>query len=213
LACASLFERNGLHGPFFFAVPVACRVHGDRELVVVVGVGAQLVQLIERTVEGLGYEFVDFERAGAGLLRVTLDAPQTPGGVGLDDCERVSRQLTRVFEVEGVDYDRLEVSSPGLDRRLSKPRDFVRFAGQQVLVQLVEPVDGRRRLRGRLVGVSGAAGAEQIKLEVADDTPGTKPRRQRPVTAPTTPARVVEVALAAIDKARLVPELQFGSKR
>jgi ribosome maturation factor RimP len=181
----------------------------------VAGVGAQLAQLVERTVEGLGYEFVDLERAGGGLLRVTLDAPQRPGGVGLDDCERVSRQLSRVLEVEGVDYDRLEVSSPGLDRRLSRPRDFVRFVGQQVLVQLVEPVEGRRRLRGRLVGLSGASGEEQVRLELADETPAgsAKTRRQRAAKAAATPARVVEVALAAIDKARLVPELQFGSKR
>lgn len=178
------------------------------------GVGAQLTELIERTVEGLGYEFVELERAGGGLLRVTLDAPQTPGGVGLDDCERVSRQLTRVLEVEGVAYERLEVSSPGLDRRLSRPRDFARFAGQQVLVQLVEPVDGKRRLRGRLVGLSGAAGAEQITLEVIDDTatPAAKGRR-RVAKAPASPLRVVEVALAAVDKARLVPQLEFGSKR
>jgi ribosome maturation factor RimP len=181
----------------------------------VAGVGAQLTQLIERTVEGLGYEFVDFERAGGGLLRVTLDAPQTPGGVGLDDCERVSRQLTRVLEVEGVDYDRLEVSSPGLDRRLSKPRDFERFTGQQVSIQLVEPVDGRRRFRGRLVGLTGASGAEQIKLELIEDAPtdNKQGQRRRPAKTPAGPVRVVEVALAAVDKARLVPELEFGSKR
>jgi ribosome maturation factor RimP len=173
-----------------------------------------LTELVERTVEGLGYEFVELERAGGGLLRVTLDAPQTPHGVGLSDCERVSRQLSRVLEVEGVDYDRLEVSSPGLDRRLSRPRDFARFAGQQVLVQLFEPLDGRRRLRGRLVGLSGATGAEQVKLELTEDAPaqGAKGRR-RPAQVPTGPARVVEVALAAIDKARLVPQLEFGSKR
>jgi ribosome maturation factor RimP len=175
--------------------------------------GAQLTQLIERTVEGLGYELVELERAGGGLLRVTLDAPQTPGGVGLDDCERVSRQLTRVLEVEGIDYDRLEVSSPGLDRRLSRPRDFERFAGQQVLVQLVEPMEGRRRLRGRLVGLTGASGAEQVRLELADDAPEPNSKARRQGKVPATPARVVEVALAAIDKARLVPELQFGSKR
>jgi ribosome maturation factor RimP len=175
--------------------------------------GAQLTQLIERTVEGLGYELVELERAGGGLLRVTLDAPQTPGGVGLDDCERVSRQLTRVLEVEGIDYDRLEVSSPGLDRRLSRPRDFERFAGQQVLVQLVEPMEGRRRLRGRLVGLTGASGAEQVRLELADDAPEPNSKARRQAKVPATPARVVEVALAAIDKARLVPELQFGSKR
>ena len=181
------------------------------------GVQAQLTQLIERTVEGLGYEFVDLERAGGGLLRVTLDAPLAPGGVGLDDCERVSRQLTRVLEVEGVDYDRLEVSSPGLDRRLSRPRDFARFAGQQVLVQLVEPVEGKRRLRGRLLELTGAAGAEQIRLELVDDAPpvprNAKKPRGRPAKAVVTTAKVIEVALAAIDKARLVPELQFGSKR
>lgn len=186
------------------------------------GIGAQLTQLIERTVEGLGYEFVDFERAGGGLLRVTLDAPQAQGGVGLDDCEKVSRQLTRVFEVEGVDYDRLEVSSPGLDRRLSKPRDFARFAGQQVQVQLVEAVEGRRRFRGRLVGVSGAEGAEQVRLELLTEEAPTgaakvPPRRGKAgkaaKEAPASPARVIEVALAAIDRARLVPELQFGSKR
>ena len=95
------------------------------------GVGAQLMQLVERTVEGLGYELVDVERAGGGLLRVTLDAPQTPGGIGLDDCERVSHQLTHLFAVEGVDYERLEVSSPGLDRRLTKARDFARFVGHR----------------------------------------------------------------------------------
>ena len=179
------------------------------------GVGAQLAQLIERTVEGLGYEFVDFERAGGGLLRVTLDAPSAPGGVGLDDCERVSRQLTRVLEVEGVDYSRLEVSSPGLDRRLAKPRDFERFAGQQVLIELIEPLEGKRRLRGRLVGVAGSTGAEQVRVELVDAAPSraAKTKRAKSAKAPAAPARVVEVALAAIGKARLVPELQFGSKR
>jgi ribosome maturation factor RimP len=202
----------GFTAHFFLAVCCHAGGHSWRELAV--GVGAQLMELIEKTVEGLGYEFVELERAGGGLLRVTLDAPQTPGGVGLDDCERVSRQLTRVLEVEGVDYDRLEVSSPGLDRRLSRPRDFARFAGQQVLVQLSEPLDGKRRLRGRLVGVSGAAGAEQITLELLDEVPAAPAkRRQRVTKAPASPPRVVEVALAAVDKARLVPQLEFGSKR
>jgi len=186
----------------------------------VTGFAAQVAQVIERTVEAMGYEFVDFERAGGGLLRVTLDAPSASGGVGLDDCEKVSRQLTRVLEVEGVDYERLEVSSPGLDRRLSRARDFARFAGQQVQLQLVEAIEGRRRFRGRLVGVSGAVGAEQVKLELAEEAPSEgmkkgakKAQRPRASTAKAAPAKVIEVALAAIDRARLVPELQFGSKR
>jgi ribosome maturation factor RimP len=187
----------------------------------VASLGAQLTELIERTVEGLGYEFVEAERAGGGLLRVTLDAPNAPGGIGLDDCERVSRQLTRVFEVEGVDYSRLEVSSPGLDRRLARPRDFERFAGYEVQIELVEPLEGKRRLRGRLVGLAGAAGAEHVRLELGSEAAASptksKPPRARAGKAadrtPAAPARVVDVALAAIGRARLVPELQFGSKR
>lgn len=184
-----------------------------------------LAALIEQTVEGLGYEFVEAERAGGGLLRVTLDVPDNTRSVSLDDCERVSRQLTRVFEVEGVDYSRLEVSSPGLDRRLAKPRDFNRFAGQQVLIELVEPLDGKKRLRGRLIGLAGESGAEQVQVELGDDAsapakpgPGKQAKARsakanKAGKAAAAPARIVEVALAAIGKARLVPELQFGSKR
>jgi len=211
----------GFTAHFFLAAPSRMVAKALGAVRAVTGFGAQVVQVIERTVEAMGYEFVDIERVGGGLLRVTLDAPNAPGGVGLDDCEKVSRQLTRVLEVEGVDYERLEVSSPGLDRRLSRARDFARFAGQQVQVQLVEAIEGRRRFRGRLVGVSGAAGAEQVKLELAEDAPleglkkgvkkAQRPRASKAVNA--APAKVIEVALAAIDRARLVPELQFGSKR
>ena len=82
------------------------------------------VKLVETTVNGLGYELVDFERSGRGLLRVFIDKPE---GVSVDDCQLVSHQLTRLFLVENVDYDRLEVSSPGLDRPLKKEADFVAF--------------------------------------------------------------------------------------
>lgn len=186
-----------------------------------VGVGApQLQELVEKTVEGLGYEFVDLERAGGGTVRVTLDAPHAPGGVSVEDCERVSHQLTRVFSVEAVEYERLEVSSPGLDRRLSRLRDFERFAGQRVLVQLRAAIDGRRRLRGRLLGVIGPAGFEQIRLELLDDAPtagartgrGFERKARRAAVESAAPV-VVQIELAAIDRARLVPDLQFGSKR
>lgn len=173
------------------------------------------MQLVERTVAGLGYELVDVERAAAGLLRVTLDAPHTPGGIGLDDCERVSHQLTHLFAVEGVDYERLEVSSPGLDRRLTKPRDFARFVGHRVQVQLFVPVAGRRRLQARLLGVGGVAGAESVRLELVEDdaAPRRAPAGRRRIAPAASAPQVIEVALADIERARLVPELQFGGKR
>src|SRR3989338_7315530 len=92
-----------------------------------------VVKLVEVTVNGLGYELVDFERSGRGLLRVFIDKPK---GISVDDCQTVSNQLTRLFLVENVDYDRLEVSSPGLDRPLKKEADFVRFAGQKAQLKL-----------------------------------------------------------------------------
>jgi ribosome maturation factor RimP len=174
---------------------------------------------VERTVEGLGYELVDIERAGGGVLRVTLDAPDRPGGIGLDDCERVSRQLAHLLAVESVDYNRLEVSSPGLDRRLSRPRDFVRFAGQRVEVRLAEPLGGRRRLQGRLLGLTGAEGAEQVRLELGGTAPASRGPRPGPGGRAAKRARaaqaveVVEVALVAIERARLVPDVSFGSRR
>ena len=86
-------------------------------------------QLLDTTVSGLGYELVAWERSGKGsMLRVFVDKP---GGVEIDDCALVSQHLSRVFEVEGVTYDRLEVSSPGLDRVLRKDADYVRFSGEK----------------------------------------------------------------------------------
>lgn len=187
------------------------------------GVAKELYALIERTVEGLDYELVDVERAGHGLLRVTVDAPAAAGGVTVDDCERVSHQLTHLFAVEGVDYDRLEVSSPGVDRRLAKPRDFERFAGAQVQVQLRAPLGGRRRFRGRLLGVGGAAGQERVRIEVAPDdadaraapagrAKGRAPGKQRGASEKlAAPPQTIEFALADLDRARLVPVLNFRS--
>lgn len=174
----------------------------------------ELLDLVERTVTGLGYELVDLERVGHGLLRVTLDTP-TPGGIGLDDCERVSRQLTHLFAVEGVEYDRLEVSSPGLDRPLRSARDFARHVGAEVALQLQAPVDGRRRLRGVVEAVEGEQGAERIRLRESPPQPDAAPRRGRPAArrksvAPVLP--VHEIRLADVDRARLVPQVDFGSK-
>lgn len=182
------------------------------------GVAANLYGTIERTVEGLGYELVDVERLAAGLLRVTLDAPQ---GVRLEDCEKVSRQLSHLFAVEDVDYDRLEVSSPGLDRPLKRARDFERFVGSEVQVQLAEAIPaegasaGRKRLRGRLVEMSGTPGAERVRVELTPDEPApARPGKAKKAgragkKAERVAAVVVEFALTDVVKAKLVPEVDF----
>jgi ribosome maturation factor RimP len=145
-------------------------------------------QVIESTAVGLGYELVDVELANHGRqLRVFIDRPNAGSavaadGVTLADCERVTRQLQRVLEVEGVDYGRLEVSSPGLDRVLKKPADFPRFAGSRAEVRLRVPREGRRRF----VGVLRAASDAGVDLEVD--------------------GAVVSFAFADVQKARLVPE-------
>ena len=107
---------------------------------------------LRETLAGLGYELVDLEASRGGLLRVFIDAPQ---GITVEDCARVSNHLTRAFAVEGVDYERLEVSSPGLDRPLKRLADFERFAGREASVQLKLPRDGRRRFEGRIAARRG----------------------------------------------------------
>jgi ribosome maturation factor RimP len=121
-------------------------------------------QVLESTAEGLGYELVDFELANRGrLLRVFIDkpghvpAPGRPDGVTLEDCERLSRQLQHVLPVEGIDYDRLEVSSPGLDRVLKRPEEFRRFTGFEAEVRLRLPENGRRKFTGTVRGADESA--------------------------------------------------------
>jgi ribosome maturation factor RimP len=141
-----------------------------------------LENLIEPVAAGMGYELVDVQASGSGrLLRLFIDKP---GGVNLDDCAALSRQVSRVLEVEGVDYERLEVSSPGLDRRLRKAGDFERFAGQRVDVRMRTPDAGNRR---RFVGVLRGADATKVNVELDGVT--------------------VALALEDIERAKLVPEL------
>lgn len=139
-----------------------------------------LQTLIEPTLVGMGYELVALERVGRGLLRVYIDKPD---GIDVDDCVRVSNQLTRLFTVENIDYSRLEVSSPGLDRPLVKPSDFVRFAGAKATVKLRLPLEGRKKFVGGIVGLEDGV----LRLE--------------------TEAGVVALALDDIESARLVPDI------
>jgi len=140
-----------------------------------------LTALLEKTLVGLGFELVDIElsRSG-GMIRVFIDRA---GGVTVEDCAAVSNHLTRLFAVEEVEYSRLEVSSPGLDRPLRQPRDFRRFAGERVHVRMRVPVDGRKNFVGVLRGASDA----QVELEVD--------------------GALLSLSLAQLDKARLVPNL------
>lgn len=122
-----------------------------------------IADLLEPTLAGLGYELVDAQVSNRGkLLRVFID--KQPGGINVDDCAAVSRHLSRVFAVEGIDYDRLEISSPGLDRPLSKPADFVRFAGEQVDVRMrVADASGRRRFVGLLRGAEDGVATVEVE--------------------------------------------------
>lgn len=132
------------------------------------------------TLAGLGYELVDVETSRGGLLRVFIDSPK---GIDVEDCARVSNHLSRALAVEGIDYERLEVSSPGLDRPLKRIEDYERFAGQLASVRLKLPQQGRRRFDGRLQGVEGG----EILLEVEGER--------------------LRFAFADIDRARLVPDV------
>ena len=135
---------------------------------------------LRQTLESLGYELVDLESSRSGLMRVFIDSPK---GISVEDCARVSNHLTRTFAVEGVDYERLEVSSPGLDRPLKRLEDFERFAGARATVRLKLPRAGQRRFEGRVVGVE----AGEVVLEIEG-------KRER-------------FAFGDIDRARLVPEV------
>jgi ribosome maturation factor RimP len=142
-----------------------------------------LQTLIEPTLAGMGYELVALERAGGGLLRLYIDKPD---GIVVEDCARVSNQLTRMFMVENIDYERLEVSSPGMDRPLVKAADFIRFAGERANVRLHAPLEGRKRFTGVLRGLID----DVLQLEVD--------------------GVMVGIPLIEVDSARLAPD--FGTK-
>ena len=146
-----------------------------------------LISLIEKTVAGLGFELVDIEQSPRGrVLRVFIDQAGKPGGIDIEDCTRVSQQLSRLLTVENIDYDRLEISSPGLDRVLKKPADFERFAGSMVNLRLRLPFNGRRNFNGLLQGLQDG----KVRLTLAEGE-----------------ANEIELDLGNIDKARLVPQL------
>ncbi len=147
--------------------------------------GEELTRLLEPAIESLGYELCDLEvKLGGrdGFLRVFIDKPE---GIALEDCEVVSRQVSAMLDVEDPlpgNYS-LEVSSPGLDRRLSKAAHFQQFLGKEVKVKLRFPQDGRRNFRGPIT----AADEENVEVEVDGET--------------------YKLPIKTIELARLVPSL------
>lgn len=161
--------------PIFFCSSRMDAVAGNQQ--------ADFAQVLERTLSPMGFELVDWEMSPRGrTIRVYIDCPK---GVDVEDCARVSNQLTRLFAVEHIDFDRLEVSSPGLDRPLKKAADFVRFAGEEVELRLVNPIDNARKLKGVLRGCAEGA----VALDTARG--------------------IVTVPLAEISRARLVPRIEW----
>ena len=165
-----------------------------------------LQESIERTVTGLGYDLVDVERSARGLLRVSID--RVPGhayaeslGVGefvtIDDCETVSRTLQYSLEVEGVAYERLEVSSPGLDRPLKRLSDFERFSGQAVDVTLKVAFQGRKHWRGTLAPSAAQDAKAPWKLALQGELDGQE----------------LTFNFDEVREARLVPVIDFKGRR
>jgi ribosome maturation factor RimP len=158
-----------------------------------------LQDLIEKTLAGMGYELVDFEQAARGLLCVYIDfGPQDAdrGNITVEDCEKVSHQLSHVLTVENANYERLEVSSPGLDRPLKKRADYERFAGQEVAIKLRMPMPGAAN-RKSFQGILHAPEGDTLKLEFEG--------KEGPA--------MLEFTLADVDKARLVPKVDFRSRK
>lgn len=187
-----------------------------------------LQQVVEETVTGLGYDLVEIERSAGGLLRVTIDlpwvapAPDTPvveQFVTVEDCEKVTRQLQFALEVDGVEYKRLEVSSPGIDRPLRHEQDFERFVGSVIDITLKAPIGAaasgqvnatRKKFRGTLERAE--AGGWQI---VWSDEPAVKPGQRVSKKRVPAPLQALGFTLEELRDARLASIVDFkgrGSK-
>jgi ribosome maturation factor RimP len=170
---------------------------------------------VERTVTGLGYDLVDAEKGVGGLLRVFIDCLPAPGAcvsITVDDCEKVTRQLQHVLEVEGCTYERLEVSSPGLDRPLKKAADYARFAGEQIELTLKLPFKGRKKYRGELQPLG-----DGWRLLLANDGAAKAAKKassaERAAPSPATADQALDFSLDEVREAHLVPVLDFKGRR
>jgi ribosome maturation factor RimP len=158
-------------------------------------------QIISAEVGNLGYSLVDIEREGRGLLRVTIENPDFDRMITVEDCEKVSHQLTYTLAVENVPYERLEVSSPGLDRPVKTAVEFIRFAGLEIDLKLRVAISGRKNFRGVLQGLkSGSVDSPDARFSLLFE-------------ASDGSAAELEFSLAEVEKARLVPVIDFKGKK
>ena len=188
-----------------------------------------LQQVVEQTVAGLGYDLIEIERSAGGLLRVTIDLPWTgPNSevvatgapepyLTVEDCEKVTRQLQFTLEVDGAEYKRLEVSSPGIDRPLRGEQDFERFVGEVIDVTLKAPMGAaaggqvsasRKKFRGTLERADG--GGWQI---VWSDAPEAKPGQRVSKKRAPAPLHALGFTLDELREARLAPIVDFKGRR
>ncbi len=188
-----------------------------------------LQEIVEQTVAGLGYDLVEIERSAGGLLRITIDLPWTPPKEGelaveqfvnVEDCEKVTRQLQFALEVDGAEYKRLEVSSPGIDRPLRHTQDFERFAGQIIDITLKAPMGAaasgqvnanRKKFRGtleRVVAADGAVGWQIVWSDAPEPKPGQKVSKKRV----PPPLQALGFTFDELRDARLAPIVSFKGR-
>ena len=184
-------------------------------------------EAVEQTITGLGYDLVDLERSAGGLLRVTIDMPWQAGTpeqfVTVEDCETVTRQLQFLLEVENVDYKRLEVGSPGIDRPLRRETDFERFVGQVVDITLKAPIGAvgaapgagdtavaanRKKFRGTLERAADGAGWQVVWSDEPPRKPGSKVSKKRE----PAPLKALGFVLDELREARLAPIENFKGR-
>ncbi len=183
-------------------------------------------ETIEQTVTGLGYDLVQIERTKGGLLRVTIDLPYVAGTeqfINAEDCEKVTRQLVFVLEVEGAVYSRLEVSSPGIDRSLKTEQDFARFAGELIDLTLKDAIGAaaagttisanQKKFRGTLERTEGSAGVAPGWQIVWSDGPEVKPGQKVSKKRVPAPLQAMGFTLAEIHQARLAPVVDFKGRK
>ncbi len=188
-----------------------------------------LQDIVEQTVSGLGYDLVEIERSAGGLLRITIDLPWTPPQEGVapveqfinvEDCEKVNRQLQFALEVDGIEYKRLEISSPGIDRPLRHAQDYERFVGSVIDITLKAPMGAaaggqvhasRKKFRGTLEKLVAADGSTGWQI-VWSDAPPVKPGQKVSKKRVPPPLQALGFTLDELREARLAPIVSFKGR-